>query len=425
MAAGADQAEEPRPPRSPSVRAASPHHPARDAPRPSTRSSGRGRSRRRTARGGRRSAPAGAASRRAIVEVAKTPGALVAVPDRLDPDRRLDRDRGRGLLLLFLDRRRRATSSRSPASRSKLDDVEPGDPQTILIVGSDERSNTPGDPGRSDTTMLLRVDAEDEVLSLFSLPRDLKVDIPGYGIGKLNEAFTVGGVKKTLETVKQLTGLEINHVVNVDFQGFADAVDAIDCVYVDVDRDYFNDNSTALYGDEHLRRDRRQRRLSAALRAERARLRPLPAHRHRHRPRRAPAGLPPRGARAGPGRRGAADHRRRHGQRPDRHLHRVHELRHRRRPRSVIIGILKSFIAVRDVPVKRGPLRRRLATLEHGIAYVTATQEQIEKAVDEFLNGEDHRRARAAATSAAEEPERRSDEEEGEEGRRIRRRTRT
>ena len=50
-------------------------------------------------------------------------------------------------------------------------------------------------------------------------------------------------MNKTLATVKNLTGLPINHVVNIDFQGFADAVDAIGCVYVDIDRDYFNDNT--------------------------------------------------------------------------------------------------------------------------------------------------------------------------------------
>ena len=130
-----------------------------------------------------------------------------------------------------------------PEVEGVLDTLEPGDPQTILILGSDKRSDTPGDPGRSDTTMLLRVDGENGVLSLFSLPRDLKVDIPGYGVGKLNEAYAAGGVKKTLKTVKQVLDIDINHVVNVDFQGFADAVDAIECVYVDVDRDYFNDNS--------------------------------------------------------------------------------------------------------------------------------------------------------------------------------------
>ena len=52
-----------------------------------------------------------------------------------------------------------------------------------------------------------------DLISLFSLPRDLGSTSPGYGTGKLNEAYSLGGAKKTLKTVKNLTGLEINHVV--------------------------------------------------------------------------------------------------------------------------------------------------------------------------------------------------------------------
>ena len=75
-----------------------------------------------------------------------------------------------------------------------------------------------------------------------SIPRDLKVNIPGYGINKFNAAYAFGGPKLTLRTVKQLTGLQINHVVNVDFLGFVRAIDAIGCVWVDVDRRYYHSN---------------------------------------------------------------------------------------------------------------------------------------------------------------------------------------
>ena len=75
-----------------------------------------------------------------------------------------------------------------------------------------------------------------------SIPRDLKVEIPGYGTDKFNAAYTYGGPKLTLQVVKELTGLPINHVVNVDFLGFVRAVDAIGCVYVDVDRRYYHSN---------------------------------------------------------------------------------------------------------------------------------------------------------------------------------------
>ncbi len=113
-------------------------------------------------------------------------------------------------------------------------------PQTILIIGSDKRNEAiSGKFGLSDTTMLLRLDPDRGAIALLSLPRDLKVDIPGDGTDKLNAAYSLGGPKLTLRTVKQLTGVDVNHLVNVDFTGFARAVNAIGCVYVDVDRRYY------------------------------------------------------------------------------------------------------------------------------------------------------------------------------------------
>jgi LCP family protein required for cell wall assembly len=124
----------------------------------------------------------------------------------------------------------------------------PGKPQTILLIGSDKRAKTANDAklgggARSDTMILMRLDPEKGAIALLSLPRDLKVQIPGHGVDKLNAAYSEGGTKLTLQTIKEFTGLRVNHVINVDFRGFRDAVDAIHCVYVDVDRRYFNDNS--------------------------------------------------------------------------------------------------------------------------------------------------------------------------------------
>jgi polyisoprenyl-teichoic acid--peptidoglycan teichoic acid transferase len=121
-----------------------------------------------------------------------------------------------------------------------LDNVPASGAQTFLIIGSDRRnSQISGKYGNSDTTMLLRLDPDRNAIALLSIPRDLKVDIPGYGTNKINAAYSFGGPKLTLETVKQITGLHINHLVNVDFTGFARAVNAIGCVYVDVDRRYY------------------------------------------------------------------------------------------------------------------------------------------------------------------------------------------
>ena len=129
-------------------------------------------------------------------------------------------------------------------------EADAGKPQTIMLIGSDRRAKTSQDVqsglssgARSDTIILVRLDPEQDSTALLSLPRDLKVRIPGVGTDRLNAAYAEGGARLTIRTVKQLTGLSINHVINVDFAGFRAAIDAIDCVYVDIDRRYFNDNT--------------------------------------------------------------------------------------------------------------------------------------------------------------------------------------
>ena len=130
-----------------------------------------------------------------------------------------------------------------PGVENELAVAHPGQPQTFLILGSDRRADEPQSFGaRSDTTILLRI-ASDQI-TVLSIPRDLKVNIPGHGVNKFNAAYTYGGPRLTLKVVKQLTGItDINHVVNVDFTGFADAVNAIGCVYVDVDQHYYHSNA--------------------------------------------------------------------------------------------------------------------------------------------------------------------------------------
>jgi LCP family protein required for cell wall assembly len=123
-----------------------------------------------------------------------------------------------------------------------LKETTGGEAQNILILGSDQRANEPEDPGRSDTTILLRLDPDNDAIALMSIPRDLKVEIPGFGTEKFSSAYAYGGPKLTLQVVKELTGLPINHIVNVDYLGFVRAVYAIGCVYVDVDRRYYHSN---------------------------------------------------------------------------------------------------------------------------------------------------------------------------------------
>jgi LCP family protein required for cell wall assembly len=130
-----------------------------------------------------------------------------------------------------------------PGIENELDKVEPGGPQTILVLGSDRRygDKKAGVPARSDTIILVRLDPNKKATAVMSIPRDLRVEIPGHGMEKINTAYALGGPKLTVKTVKQLLGLPISHVVNVNFGGFQRAVNRLGCVYVDIDRRYFND----------------------------------------------------------------------------------------------------------------------------------------------------------------------------------------
>jgi LCP family protein required for cell wall assembly len=126
-----------------------------------------------------------------------------------------------------------------------------GGARTILILGSDARyaDKKAGVKPRSDTILLVRADPNKSAISVMSIPRDLKAQIPGHGSDKINAAYEDGGPRLTVRTIKKLfqdaTGKDfpINNVINVNFGSFRRAVSYIGGVYVDVDRDYYNDNS--------------------------------------------------------------------------------------------------------------------------------------------------------------------------------------
>jgi LCP family protein required for cell wall assembly len=111
-------------------------------------------------------------------------------------------------------------------------------PMNILLIGSD-KSTVPGDPGRSDTQMLVRLDPETKSISMLSLPRDLRVDIPGVGYDKMNTAYSYGGPALVIKTFKQLTGLPVNGWIEVNFSGFWHVVNILGGIYLPIDHKYF------------------------------------------------------------------------------------------------------------------------------------------------------------------------------------------
>ena len=110
-------------------------------------------------------------------------------------------------------------------------------PTNILLLGTDHADN--GQAGRSsddhsDSMMLLRTDPARHRLIYLSIPRDLRVTVPGYGDQKINAAMQLGGPSLAIKTVSELTGLPVNHVVIVDFGSFQKLIDAVGGIDVNI-----------------------------------------------------------------------------------------------------------------------------------------------------------------------------------------------
>ena len=108
-------------------------------------------------------------------------------------------------------------------------------PSLILLLGTDgDKTAARADARRSDSILLVRTDPGRHRLAYLSIPRDLRVDIPGHGPNKINAAFQLGGPALTMKTVRALTGLQPNHLVMVDFDDFRTVIDALGGVEIDV-----------------------------------------------------------------------------------------------------------------------------------------------------------------------------------------------
>jgi LCP family protein required for cell wall assembly len=105
----------------------------------------------------------------------------------------------------------------------------------ILLLGTDYAAYQRQRKGfrRADSVMLIRTDPGRGRLSYLTIPRDLRVEVPGYGFEKINSAMQIGGAALAIRTIRELVP-EVNHVVIVNFDAFKDVVDAVGGVTVDV-----------------------------------------------------------------------------------------------------------------------------------------------------------------------------------------------
>jgi len=130
----------------------------------------------------------------------------------------------------------------------------------ILILGTDNRGD---EVARSDTIMFVTANVDTHKVSIISIPRDTRVDIPGVGLTKINHANAVGemrggvheGTLESTRAVSNFLGVPINYYIKIDFQGFAKAIDAVGGI--DVTLPYpVNDNRIQLAaGTHHLNGD--------------------------------------------------------------------------------------------------------------------------------------------------------------------------
>jgi LCP family protein required for cell wall assembly len=140
-------------------------------------------------------------------------------------------------LVLFLISAQLQDGVSPEAERALSDDGNLLTGSTILVLGSDARTGESIDesqsgPSRADSIML--VHASLGSVRKLSIPRDIEVNIPGHGTNKVNAAYALGGPALTIETIEGFlgNGLEISHLVEVDFEDFPELIDSLGGVTV-------------------------------------------------------------------------------------------------------------------------------------------------------------------------------------------------
>ena len=125
-------------------------------------------------------------------------------------------------------------------------DWDEKDPINILLLGVDSRPEDDEEsPPRSDTTIVVHIDPETKQAAMLSIPRDLEVHIPEFGLDKLNAAYPLGeanadtieggGATLVAQTIEANFNIPIHYYATVSFEGFVEIIDTVGGVIVDVE----------------------------------------------------------------------------------------------------------------------------------------------------------------------------------------------
>jgi len=132
--------------------------------------------------------------------------------------------------------------------------VDPGEPTTVLLIGTDGAApldpEVPGvEPGeRADSMILVRIDPQADTIKLLSIPRDLEVSPAGSPPARLNIRMSTGGIATVVSDIESL-GVEVDHVMVVDFEGLTALVDTVGGINIDIGAP-MRDSSSGLALDE-------------------------------------------------------------------------------------------------------------------------------------------------------------------------------
>ncbi len=134
-------------------------------------------------------------------------------------------------------------------------DVVKGPGKNILLLGSDTRSGSEAalvSGSRADSIMLMHIPADGKGVYLVSIMRDTWVNIPGYGSAKINAALNYGGISLQVATVENLLGIKIDHVAEIEFEGFKALVNSVNGVDVQVPFDFDINAWSFKQGMQHM-----------------------------------------------------------------------------------------------------------------------------------------------------------------------------
>lgn len=111
----------------------------------------------------------------------------------------------------------------------------------FALYGTDERTD---ETGRSDIIMVIMYDPVQQKMLMASLPRDLRVNIPGYGLDKINHAYAYGGRQLIDQTIEDLLGIKLDFSVKLDFDTFSKIINDVGGVKIVAQKAFYKNENT-------------------------------------------------------------------------------------------------------------------------------------------------------------------------------------